>query len=251
MSGHSHWSTIKRKKGAADAKKGAVFTRYAREIALAAREGGGDPSMNVSLYLAIDRARSSNMPKDSIDRAIKRGTGEDKSGIELEEITYEGYLGHGIVAMIECVTENRNRTVADLRHILTRAGGNLADNSSVSWQFDRKAVYSVKSDGKNFDTVFEAALEAGADDVLEEEGYIEIVGTVETFKSINDSLQKAKIKPEEAGIRMVPQQEIELTKEQTVGILRTIEALEESDDVQNVYTNLKITEEALADLEEE
>src|SRR5690606_37312034 len=132
MSGHSHWSTIKRKKGAADAKKGAVFTRFAREIALAAREGGGDPSMNVSLYLAIDRARSSNMPKDSIERAIKRGTGEDKSAAELEELTYGGTLGHGIVAMIECVTENRNRTVAELRHILTRSGGNLADTSSIS-----------------------------------------------------------------------------------------------------------------------
>ncbi|MFZ3151315.1 MAG: YebC/PmpR family DNA-binding transcriptional regulator [Anaerolineaceae bacterium] len=251
MSGHSHWSTIKRKKGAADAKKGAVFTRFAREIALAAREGGGDPSMNVSLYLAIDRARSSNMPKDSIERAIKRGTGEDKSGAELEEITYEGYLGHGIVAIIECVTENRNRTVAELRHILTRAGGYLADNGSVSWQFDRKAIYSVKSDGKNFDKVFEAALDAGADDVTEEDGYIEIIGSVDTFKAINDSLKKANIKPEEAALQMIPQQELELSKEKTIGILRTIEALEESDDVQNVYTNLKFTEEALASLEEE
>ncbi len=251
MSGHSHWSTIKRKKGAADAKKGAVFTRLAREIALAAREGGGDPSMNVSLYLAIDRARSSNMPKDSIERAIKRGTGEDKGAAELEEITYEGYLGKGAVAMIACVTENRNRTVAELRHILSRAGGNLADNSSVSWQFDRKAVYSVKSDGKNFDKVFEAALEAGADDVVEEDGYIEIVGGVETFKAINDALTKANIKPEEAGLRMVPQQELELPPDQTVALMRVIEALEESDDVQNVYTNLKITDEALASLEED
>jgi len=251
MSGHSHWSTIKRKKGAADAKKGAVFTRLAREITLAAREGGGDPSMNVSLYLAIDRARSSNMPKDSIERAIKRGTGEDKSSEELEELTYGGTLGHGIVAMIECVTENRNRTVAELRHILTRSGGNLADTSSISWQFDRKAVFSVKSDGKNFDKVFEAALEGGADDVLEDDGYIEIVGSVESFKTIGDSLKKFNIKPEEAGLRMVAQQEMELDKEKTISILRTIEALEESDDVQNVYSNLKITEEALADLEKE
>ena len=251
MSGHSHWSTIKRKKGAADAKKGAVFTRLAREIALAAREGGGDPSMNVSLYLAIDRARSSNMPKDSIERAIKRGTGEDKSGTELEELTYGGTLGQGIVAMIECVTENRNRTVAELRHILTRSGGNLADTSSISWQFDRKAVFSVKSDGKNFDKVFEAALEGGADDVSEDDGYIEIIGGVESFKTIGDSLKKFNIKPEEAGLRMVPQQELELDKDKTISILRTIEALEESDDVQNVYTNLKITEEALAILEKE
>jgi len=251
MSGHSHWSTIKRKKGAADAKKGAVFTRLAREIALAAREGGGDPSMNVSLELAIDRARSNNMPKDSIERAIKRGTGEDKSGAELEEITYEGYLGHGIVAIIECVTENRNRTVAELRHLLTRAGGNLAENGSVSWQFDRAAVYSVKSDGKNFDKVFEAALDAGADDVNEEDGYIEIIGGISAFKAINDSLHNAGIKPDEAGLRMLPKQELELNKEQTLSILRTIEALEESDDVQNVYTNLKISEEVLSSLEED
>ncbi len=251
MSGHSHWSTIKRKKGASDAKKGAIFTRHAREISLAAREGGGDPGMNVSLELAIERARADNMPKDSIDRAIKRGTGEDKSGVELEEITYEGYLGHGAVAMIECVTENRNRTVAELRHILTRAGGNLAENGSVSWQFERAAVYSVKSDGKNFDKVFEAALEAGADDVLEEDGYIEIIGGIDTFKSINDSLHKAGIKPEEAGLRMLPKQELELKDDQTLTLMRTIEALEESDDVQNVFTNLKISESLLAKLEEE
>lgn len=251
MSGHSHWSTIKRKKGAADAKKGAVFTRYAREIALAAREGGGDSSMNVSLYLAIERARSSNMPKESIDRAIRRGTGEDKEGAELEEITYEGYLGKGVVAMIECVTENRNRTVADLRHILTRGGGDLASNGSVSWQFDRKAVFTIKSDGKNFDKVFEAALDAGADDVTEEDGYIEVLGSVDTFKAINDNLKKANIKPEEAGLRMVPQQEIELDKDQTISIMHTIEALEESDDVQNVYHNLKLSDEVLAALEEE
>ena len=175
MSGHSHWSTIKRKKGAADAKKGAVFTRLAREIALAARNGGGDPSMNVGLELAIDRAKAQNMPKDSIDRAIKRGTGEDKDGAELEEITYEGYLGRGTFAVIECVTENRNRTVADVRHILSKGGGDLASVGSVLWQFERKAVYSVKSDGKNFDKVFEAVLEAGADEVEEDDGYIEIV----------------------------------------------------------------------------
>ena len=184
MSGHSHWSTIKRKKGAADAKKGAVFTRLAREIAMAARRGGGDPSMNVSLALAIERARASNMPKDSIERAIKRGTGEDKSESELIETTYEGYLGHGVVAIIECVTENRNRTVAELRHILTRAGGDLSESGSASWQFERKAVYSIKSDGKNFDKVFEAALEAGADDVTEEDGYIEVIGAPETFKAL-------------------------------------------------------------------
>jgi YebC/PmpR family DNA-binding regulatory protein len=250
MSGHSHWSTIKRKKGAADAKKGAVFTRLAREIALAARNGGGDPGMNVSLELAIDRARASNMPKDSIERAIKRGTGEDKGGADLEEITYEGYLGKGVSAIIECVTENRNRTVAELRHLLSRAGGEMASNGSVAWQFDRKAIYSVKSDGKNFDKVFEAGLEAGADDVSEDDGYIEIIGDVSTFKAIHDALAAANLKTEEAGLRMVPQQEIELETDQALSILRVVESLEESDDVQNVYHNLKITDEVVARLEE-
>jgi len=251
MSGHSHWSTIKRKKGAADAKKGAMFTRYAREIALAARNGGGDPSMNVSLELAIERARASNMPKDSIERAIKRGTGEDKDSAELLEITYEGYLGKGASAIIECVTENRNRTVADLRHILSRAGGDLASNGSVSWQFDRKAIFNVKSDGKDFDKAFEAALEAGADDVTEEDGYIEIVGAAEIFKDLQDSLVNAGLKIEDAGLRMIPKQEVELDPDQTLAVLRIITALEESDDVQNVYTNLKYTDEDLEKLEED
>ncbi|MEL7625778.1 MAG: YebC/PmpR family DNA-binding transcriptional regulator [Anaerolineaceae bacterium] len=250
MSGHSHWSTIKRKKGAADAKKGAVFTRLAREIALAARRGGGDPTMNVNLELAIDRAKSSNMPKDSIERAIKRGTGEDKDAAELEEITYEGYLGKGTAAIIECVTENRNRTVADLRHILSRGGGDLASNGSVMWQFERKAVFSVKSNGKNFDKAFEAALEAGADDVTEEDGYIEIVGGAETFKDIHDSLVTAKLPIEDAGLRMIPNQEVELDFNDTVSILKVINSLEENDDVQNVFTNLKFGDEHLEALEE-
>ncbi|NLE83363.1 MAG: YebC/PmpR family DNA-binding transcriptional regulator [Chloroflexi bacterium] len=243
MSGHSHWSTIKRKKGAADAKKGAVFTRLAREIALAARQGGGDPSMNVSLELAIDRAKASNMPKDSIERAIKRGTGEDKDAAELEEITYEGYLGKGTAAIIECVTENRNRTVADLRHILSKGGGDLASNGSVMWQFERKAVYSVKSDGHNFDKAFEAALEAGADDVTEEDGYIEIIGATETFKDIHDSLVAARLHIEDAGLRMIPNQEVELDFGDTISILKLINNLEDNDDVQNVYSNLKFSDE--------
>jgi YebC/PmpR family DNA-binding regulatory protein len=249
MSGHSHWSTIKRKKGAADAKKGAVFTRLAREIALAARQGGGDPSMNVSLELAIDRAKASNMPKDSIERAIKRGTGEDKDAAELEEITYEGYLGRGTSAIIECVTENRNRTVADLRHILSKGGGDLASNGSVMWQFDRKAVYTIKSDGNNFDKAFEAALEAGADDVTEEDGYIEIVGASDTFKAIHDSLAHAKLPIEDAGLRMIPNQEVELNFDETVSILKLINNLEDNDDVQNVYSNLKFGEEHIEALE--
>ena len=251
MSGHSHWATIKRKKGAADAKKGKIFTRIAREIVLAAREGGGDPGMNVRLELAIDKAKAANMPKDSIERAIKRGTGEDKESADFEEILYEGYAQNGVALMIECTTENRNRTVAEIRHILTRSGGSLGDPGSVSWQFDRMTYFAIPSEGKDFDAVFEVALEAGADDINEDDGVIEIVGAPNAFKTIADQLSKANIKSDESGIRFMPRQEISLSVEQTVKVLKTIEDLEELDDVMNIYSNLDITEEALQAMEAE
>ncbi len=249
MSGHSHWATIKRKKGAADAKKGKIFTRIAREIVLAAREAGGDPGMNVRLELAIDKAKAANMPKDSIDRAIKRGTGEDKEGITFEEILYEGFAPNGVALMIECMTENRNRTVAEVRHILSRSGGGLGDPGSVGWQFDRMTYFAIPSDNYDFDSIFEVALEAGADDIHEDDGIIEIVGAPNTFGAIADQLSKANIKPEESGIRYMPKQEISLGVEQTIKVLRTIENLEELDDVMNIYSNLDITEEALQTME--
>ena len=249
MSGHSHWATIKRKKGAADAKKGKIFTRIAREIVLAAREAGGDPGMNVRLELAIDKAKAANMPKDSIDRAIKRGTGEDKEGVTFEEILYEGFAPNGVALMIECMTENRNRTVAEVRHILTRSGGGLGDPGSVGWQFDRMTYFAIPSDNYDFDSVFEVALEAGADDINEDEGVIEIVGAPNTFGAIADQLSKANIKPEESGIRYMPKQEVSLDVEHTIKVLKTIESLEELDDVMNIYSNLDISEEALQAIE--
>ena len=166
MSGHSKWSTIKRKKAATDAKRGNLFTRLAREIAVAAREGGADPEINVGLRLAVDRAKSANMPKDNIERAVKRGTGEDKEGARFEQIMYEGYAAHGVALMIEVLTDNRNRTVADLRHELMKAGGNMADAGAVSWQFVRSAYFVVPSVSSDPDAVFEAAVEAGAEDVI-------------------------------------------------------------------------------------
>jgi YebC/PmpR family DNA-binding regulatory protein len=249
MSGHSHWATIRRKKGAADAKRGQVFTRLAREIALAARVGGGDPSTNVSLELAIDRARAQNMPKDNIERAIKRGTGEDRESGVLEQVFYEGYANHGIALMIEVVTDNRNRAVAEIRHALTRNGGNMAEAGSVSWQFHRSAYFSIPAEGVDQDKVFELAVEAGADDVINDKDAVEIIAPVDTFKSILDSLTTADIEPEEAGLRMLPKNEIELEPDKTVQVMRTIEVLEELDDVQAVYSNLKITDEAIARLE--
>src|SRR5512137_2467464 len=202
MSGHSHWATIRRKKGAADAKRGQVFTRLAREITMAARAGGGDPSTNVSLELAIARARAQNMPKDNIERSIKRGTGESREGGELEQAYYEGYANHGVALMIEVVTDNRNRAVAEIRHALTRNGGNMAEAGSVSWQFNRAAYFSFPAEGVDQNNVFELAVEAGADDVIFDKNTIEITAPVDSFKAILDSLSAANIAPEEAGLRL-------------------------------------------------
>jgi len=249
MSGHSHWSTIKRKKGAADAKRGQIFTKLTREIVIAAREGGGDPDMNIRLQYAIDRARANNMPKDNIERAIKRGTGELKDGSEIEEIYYEGYAPHGIAVMVFCVTDNRNRSVSEIRHTLSRAGGSMADVGSVAWQFTRSSYFSFPCEDCDQDTIFELAVEAGADDVIFEDGTAEIIGDVEVFGQISDELKKAGIKPEEAELRLIPNNMIDLNKEQTLQVYRVIEALEDLDDVQEVYTNLNLSEEMFAVLE--
>jgi YebC/PmpR family DNA-binding regulatory protein len=249
MSGHSKWSTIKRKKGAADAKRGQVFTRLTKEIVLAARDGGGDTDSNFRLRLAIEKARSNNMPKDNIERAIKRGTGESKEGNEFEEVTYEGYGPHGVALLISCVTDNRNRTVAEIRHVLNRYNGSLGEAGSVAWQFNRQAYFNFSAEGKNPDTIFELAVEAGADDVKFEDEDIEIIGPIETFKQIADRLRLAKIQPDDAGLKMVPTNEIELPVDDTVQVMRVIEVLEDLDDVQDVYTNLSITNEAVAQFE--
>jgi YebC/PmpR family DNA-binding regulatory protein len=250
MSGHSHWATIRRKKGAADAKRGQVFTRLAREIALAAREGGGDPGSNFRLALAVERARAQNMPKDNIERSIKRGTGEGKDGSSLEELYYEGYAPHGVAMMIEVVTDNRNRSVSELRHQLSKAGGSLAEAGSVGWQFNRIASFSFPLEKRNQDKLFELAVDAGADDVTFDEGEVEIVGAIETFKAISTALANMKITPEEAGLRMVPTNEIDLAEEHILQVLRLVETIEELDDVQNVYHNMRVPDSVWAHLEE-
>ncbi|MEJ2551204.1 MAG: YebC/PmpR family DNA-binding transcriptional regulator [Anaerolineales bacterium] len=244
MSGHSKWSTIKRKKAANDAKRGAVFTRLAREIAIAAREGGGDAETNFALRLAVDHAKTENMPKDNIERAIKRGTGEDKAGADFEQILYEGYAPNGIALLIDVVTDNRNRTVAEVRHVLTRANGNLADAGSVSWQFKRVAYFAFPAEGLDVDKVFDVAVEAGADDVVIEDD-VEIYAPVEAFKEIDDRLIAAGFTPEEASLRMVPNSVIELPADETLKIMGIIEELEDLDDVRTVYSNLEISEEAV------
>ncbi|WKZ37108.1 MAG: YebC/PmpR family DNA-binding transcriptional regulator [Anaerolineales bacterium] len=248
MSGHSKWSTIKRKKGAADAKRGAIFTRLAREITIAAREGG-DPDVNFRLRLAVDKARAENMPKDNIERAIKKGTGEDKEGTVFEEITFEGYGPHGSALMVTCVTDNRNRTVPDMRHAFTKTGGNMAEPGAVGWQFDRKAYFSFPSGQLSFDKAFDLGVVAGADDVVDGGDIVEIYAPVESFKTIADALHQVRVHPDEAGLRMVARQEIELDVESTLKFMKMIETIEELDDVQDVFHNVKISDEALAALE--
>lgn len=249
MSGHSKWSTIKRKKGAADAKRGAVFTRLTRELVMAAREGGGDPSGNFRLRLAVDKARAENMPKDNIERAIRRGAGEDKDAATFEQVIYEGYAPHGVAVMVECVTDNRNRTVAELRHALTHAGGTLGELGSVAWQFERAAYFSFPSSSMNYDKALELGIEAGANDVIDDNGTIEIVGPAETFKEIATRLHAAGVQPDEAGLRMIPRQELELEVGDAVQVMKALETIEELDDVQNIYSNMKMSDEALAALE--
>lgn len=245
MSGHSKWSTIKHKKAQTDARRGAVYTKLAKEIQIAAREGGGDPNVNIGLRMAIDRAKSSNMPNSNIERAIKRGTGEDKDAAVMEKIYYEGYAPHGVALILNCITDNRNRTVADIRHLLTKHGGSMGQEGSVSWQFTRKSFFNIPSDQASFDDLFDIAAEAGADDVLEETDFFEIVGPVEAFKNVFDKLKGSSIIPNDSGLRMDPNQEIELNLEDTVQVMKLIDMLEELDDVQEVFSNLKITDEAL------
>jgi YebC/PmpR family DNA-binding regulatory protein len=249
MSGHSKWSTIKHKKGAADAKRSKLFTQLARAITIAAREGGGDPDMNITLRLAVDKAKAGNMPKENIDRAIKRGTGEDKDGAALERIVYEAYAPHAVALIIEAVTDNRNRTVASLRHVLSHAGGSLGETGSVAWQFTPRAYFSLPGGGRSEDEAYELAIEAGAEDMLYDGEWIEIFGEATAFKQISDHLRMKGIRTEEAVLRQFPNQEIELDPQKTVQVMRVIENLEELDDVQQVDSNLAITDEALAILE--
>jgi YebC/PmpR family DNA-binding regulatory protein len=249
MSGHSKWSTIKRKKAANDAKRGSMFTRLAREIALAAREGGGDPEANFALRLAVEHARAANMPKDNIERAIRRGTGDDKDAAAFERILYEGYGPHGVALMMEVVTDNRNRTVAELRHTLSTSGGTMAEAGAVAWQFRRAAYFSLPAKGVDREKLFEMAVEAGADDVVFGDDSIEILAPVEAFKAINDVLRGAGLKPDEAAVRMLPNNTVELPSDQTVQVMRVVETLEELDDMQQVFSTLHVSDEAVALLE--
>lgn len=246
MSGHSKWATIKHQKGVADARRGQLFTRLTREIVIAAREGGGSLDSNFKLRLAVDKARAQSMPKDNIERAIKRGTGEDKDGAAFETMMYEGYGPHGAGVLMHVVTDNRNRSVAEMRRVMTRANGTMAESGAVSWQFTRKAYISLPAEGNDPDKVFEVAVDAGADDILPGDEAIEVYAAAENYHAVVQALEKAGFKIKESELRMEPNQKLELDPESTVQVMKLIEALEELDDVQNVYTNVEFTDAALA-----
>ncbi len=243
MSGHNKWSTIKHKKGAADAKRGKVFTKIIKELTVAAKMGGADPDANPRLRTAIDKAKSENMPKDNIERAIKKGSGE-LEGVNYEETTYEGYGPGGVAVLVEVMTDNRNRTVSDVRSIFSKCNGNMGEAGCVAWLFDKKGliVYSKDTD---FDALFEAALEAGADDVVDEEGQIEVVTDPSAFIEVREALEKAGFKFESAEVTMIPQTMVELDGKQAESMLKLMDRLEDNDDVQNVYANFDISDEEM------
>jgi len=249
MSGHSKWKTIKHQKGVADARRGQAFTRLGREIAIAAREGGGNPDSNFKLRLAMDKARAQSMPKENVERAIRRGSGEDKEGVTFETMMYEAYGPHGTGILIQVVTDNKNRSVSELRRVITRSGGTMAEAGSVSWQFTRKAYVQLPADGNDPDKIFELAADAGADDVVPGDETIEIYAPAENYHAVVQALDKAGVKIEESDLRMEPNQKLELGRDATVQVMRLIESLEELDDVQAVYSNLEFSDEAIAAME--
>ncbi len=248
MSGHSKWSSIKHKKGAEDAKRGQLFSKLSRAIMVAAKEGGSNPDLNIALANAIDKAKSYSMPKDNIERAIKRGAGET-GGASFENITYEGYGTNGVAVMVDVMTDNRNRAAADVRRIFTRAGGSLGTSGSVGWMFERKGVILVNRDtGVEEDDLLEIALEAGAEDVSAEDDHFEITTGAEGFRGVLEGLQSKGVAFSSAEVTMLPKNTVRLDKEGARKILKLIDALEENDDVQEVYSNFDIPDDVLEEL---
>jgi len=248
MAGHNKWSKIKRKKGVADARRSKLWARITRDIMIAAREGGGDPDMNSRLGLAVDKAKAENMPKDNIERAIKRGTGEI-AGADYEEMTYEGYGPGGVALFVECLTDNTNRTVADVRHAFSKYGGNLGTSGSVAYLFERKGEIEIPAAGQDEDELFLLVAEAGAEDLAREDGSFVVTTPVEAFGAVSEALAEAGIEPTEAGLVRLPTTTTALGPEEAAKVMRLVDALEELQDVQEVYTTLELTEAAAAALE--
>ncbi len=242
MSGHSKWATIKHKKGAADAKRGKIFTKIIKEITVAARMGGGDEDANPRLRTVVLKAKAANMPKDNIERAIKKGTG-DLDGVEYVELSYEAYAPGGVGLIIEALTDNKNRTAADVRTILSKSGGELAASGAVSYMFNRKGLIIYNTENIDFDSLFEAALEAGAEDVAEDGDYIEVFTEPGDFANILEGLQEAGFEQESAEVSLIAENRVSLANEKTAKVLRLIDRLEDNDDVQSVASNLDIPDD--------
>ncbi|HEY0591285.1 MAG TPA: YebC/PmpR family DNA-binding transcriptional regulator [Thermoanaerobaculia bacterium] len=246
MSGHSKWSTIKHKKGAADAKRGKIFTRLIKEITIASRLGGGDPEGNPRLRAAVAEAKSNNMPKDNIDRAIKRGTGE-LEGSQYEEITYEGYGPGGVALIVEALTDNTNRTTPEIRHLFEKYNGSFGTPGSVKFQFERKGYFAIEKSAVGEEKLMEIALEAGADDLQTDDAEtFEVYTAPENFEAVRQALEKAKIPTVEAKLGMIPMNYVSLDEAQARQALKLVEALDDHDDVQNVWSNFDIPEELLS-----
>lgn len=245
MSGHSKWSSIKHKKGAADAKRGKVFTKLIKEITVAARMGGsGDPDTNPRLRTAIAAAKSENMPKDNIERAVKKGTGE-LEGVNYEENTYEGYGPSGAAVFLESLTDNKNRAVADIRHIFSKCGGNMGENGCVAWMFDKKGYIVVERTAIDEETLMEVALDAGAEDVREDDSNFEVITAPEDFEAVKAAIDAREIKYLDAEVTMLPQNTTDLKGKEAEQMIRLMEMLDDCDDVQKVYTNADIPEDLI------
>ncbi len=245
MSGHSKWNTIKRKKGAVDAKRGKIFTKIIKEITLAARFGGSDPEGNARLRQAIMAAKDENMPKENIDRAIKKGTGGSEGAVSYEEVVYEGYGPGGVAVLVEVMTDNKNRTVAEVRHIFSKHGGNLGENGCVSWIFEKKGSILIDKKGVNEDTLMELAIDTGAEDVREEENEFEIITDPGLFDQVKRALDHNSVKYIKAQVTMIPQSTVRLEAERALQMLKLMEKLEDNDDVQNAYANFDIPDDIM------
>ncbi len=236
MSGHSKWATIRRKKAVVDAKRGKMFTKLIKEITIAAREGGGDPDANPRLRLAVDNAKAANMPADNIDRAIKKATGE-LEGVTFHELTYEGYGPGGIAILVEVATDNKNRTVAEVRHIFSKNGGSLGESGSVAWMFERKGVVSLPQQGKSEEDILGIVLDEGAEDLSSQDEYFEVQTPVESFESVRKAILNKNLQIENASLQWIAKNNISVTGEDAEKVMRLIEGIEDIDDVQNVYSN--------------
>jgi YebC/PmpR family DNA-binding regulatory protein len=244
MSGHSKWHSIKHKKAAVDAKRGKAFSRVIKEITVAARMGGGDVTANARLRTAIQNAKSINMPQDNITRAIKKGTGE-LPGVNYEEVSYEGYGPGGAAIMLDVMTDNKNRTVADIRHIFSKHNGNLGETGCVAWMFNKKGLIILPAEGVNEDQLMEIALDAGADDISQEDDTFEVTTEPDLMETVKEAIEKAGLPVSEASVTMIPQSTVKLEGKQAIQMLKMMESLEDHDDVQNVYANFDIDDDVM------